>query len=38
MLFNQFNLYNNKLIKGWFQETLPKIEVKNIALLHLDGD
>jgi len=30
---------NYRLIKGWFNETLPKFEIhSNIALLRLDGD
>jgi O-methyltransferase len=27
-----------RLVKGWFQDTLPNAEVSQIALLHIDGD
>lgn len=29
---------NVKLVKGWFQDTLPKIRPESIAILRLDGD
>lgn len=38
--FEQFNIQcpTLKLIKGWFQNTLPKFKPVPIALLRLDGD
>jgi predicted O-methyltransferase YrrM len=27
-----------KIVKGWFQDTLPRLEVESIALLHVDAD
>ncbi|MBV9355241.1 MAG: class I SAM-dependent methyltransferase [Chloroflexi bacterium] len=27
-----------RLVKGWFEDTLPNAEVSQIALLHVDGD
>lgn len=38
--FQQFNIHcpTLRLIKGWFQNTLPKFQPVPIALLRLDGD
>lgn len=38
-LFSRFGILGScKFVKGMFQDTLPKIKVKQIAVLHLDGD
>ncbi len=39
-LFAKLNLTNYKIIKGWFQDTLPinKNTLESIAVLRLDGD
>ena len=38
--FRRFGLLdeNVRFVKGWFQDTLPKIAIERIALLRLDGD
>lgn len=38
--FKKYNLStsNIKLVKGWFEDTLPKLPVEKIAILRLDGD
>ncbi len=40
LLFEELGLEQAqvRLIKGWFQETLPNAPARPIALLHLDGD
>jgi len=35
---NQWGLKDYTLIKGWFQDTLPKWKRKRISVLRLDGD
>jgi len=30
--------HRTRLVKGWFEDTLPTAEVAQIALLHIDGD
>lgn len=39
-VFKKFGLLNNKvhIIKGWFNESIPGKPIKDIALLHCDGD
>ncbi len=29
---------NVHIVKGWFQDTFPSVEIKDIALLHIDAD
>jgi O-methyltransferase len=38
--FSKFEtpMTNVRLVKGWFQDTVPSFEVEKIALLRLDGD
>ena len=38
--FEGYDLLNDqvKFVKGWFSDTLPKLEVEKLAILRLDGD
>lgn len=38
--FTKYNLStsNIKLVKGWFEDSLPNLQVEKIAILRLDGD
>ncbi|MBZ5547647.1 MAG: TylF/MycF family methyltransferase [Acidobacteriia bacterium] len=38
--FAKYDLLDDQVVflKGWFSETLPKAEIKNLAVLRLDGD
>ncbi|MBI9035415.1 MAG: class I SAM-dependent methyltransferase [Bacteroidales bacterium] len=38
--FEHFDLLDEQvvLVKGWFKDSLPKIEIEKIAVLRLDGD
>ena len=39
-LFEKLKIVNYRIIKGWFQDTLPQNidKIGNIAILRLDGD
>lgn len=39
-IFCEFKLFNEKvhIIKGWFNESIPKVPINKISLLHCDGD
>jgi O-methyltransferase len=39
-LFSKYSLLDDQVqfVKGWFNETLPHVPVKELALLRLDGD
>ena len=38
--FSKYDLLDDQVVflKGWFSETLPKADIKSLAVLRLDGD